>query len=665
MKRLLVLCFALLISLSCQAARKALVIGNAFYGVNYLTSPANDAKLISQTLTQLGFTVKEKIDIDYSTFDSELKSFAGSLSGGDEAFFYFSGIALQMDGENYLLPVGFNYKSVNDIRFFSIPLKRVLEEMSRANYAMLFVDGSRDNNYVTVSGGQIGLAETTTVPPNAILQFSTAPGVWLESDLLPISKYAQTLNSQLRVSAQNMAKISSTTTEEVSKLTAETQIPWTAGALPDYYYINNNIITDDDSQMMNSVVAENLTYKEMDVKLELPTNPGLVNSSTPQIYTGDDAHKLYKTSKFGNIIDVCSASEFIMTKFKDSSESSQFASWNLVRLNLAMFGAEAYYKKMMTYYKGSWEHDSGLGTKQADITQIGAGAGLQNPDFIRLFATMNKYEYSNPIVNPIWGDELADYYNYTFSFAKRVRANRQSLQLGADYLYNPDDYPEGFIFQPPPFTQAYSFDSWDFDYFPTWKLNTYLYTTDVYTDAYESLHLAGVAPKDRPLLFTRKDGVLFGLSFNMEERNGRHSNAQDYQRYQFSVLLHKNFGKAVGFDFNFDYNDYLMLDDDSHYKNNQFRGTMRLTLVDAGPFALSTALDYVNHGDLPTGLDDDEETPERTQGINGAAFLVFDVSKRLIITGMGQINMDWFPNDTLFKLEQTEFFFGGTLGLRL
>ncbi|HOH79599.1 MAG TPA: caspase family protein [Candidatus Cloacimonadota bacterium] len=665
MKRLLVLYFALLISLSCQAGRKALVIGNAIYNVNLLSSPAKDAELVAETLTQLGFTVKHVADIDYNTFDAELKNFTGSLSGGDEAFFYFGGIALQLEGENYLLPTGFNYKSANDIRFFSIPLKRVLEDMSKANYAMLFVDGSRENSFSTLAGGQIGLAEPAAVPPNAILQFSTAPNVWLESDLLPTSKYAQSLVNQLRISAQNMEKICSATSETVARLTAEAQIPWTVGSLPNYYYINNNIINDGGSGLDDSIVADNMTFKEMDLQPGIVTSTGLESSPAPVIYTGDDAHKLYKTSKFGNIIDVFSASEFIMTQSKDSNDLSQFASWNMVRLNLAMFGAEAYYKKMLVWYKGAGTQGSGLGVKQTDITQMGAGAGLQNPDFIRLFATMNKYEYSDPNVNPLWGEDLADYYNYSFSFAKRVRANRQSLQLGADFLYNPEGYPEAFLFQTSPFPQAYSFDDWDFAHYPSWKLSSYLYTTDVYTDAHESLHLAGVAPKDRPLLFTRQDGVLFGLTFNMEERSGQSYSMEDYQRYQFSVLLHKNFGKAVGFDFNFDYNDSLMLDTDEHYKNNQFRGTMRLTLVDAGPLALSTAIDYVNRGQLSSGTDPDEATPERMQGINGAAFLILDISKRLIISGMGQINMNWFPSDTLFKLEQTEFFFGGTVGLRL
>lgn len=665
MKRLLVLYFALLISLSCQAGRKALVIGNAIYNVNLLSSPAKDAELVAETLTQLGFTVKHVADVDYNTFDAELKNFTGSLSGGDEAFFYFGGIALQLEGENYLLPTGFNYKSANDIRFFSIPLKRVLEDMSKANYAMLFVDGSRENSFSTLAGGQIGLAEPAAVPPNAILQFSTAPNVWLESDLLPTSKYAQSLVNQLRISAQNMEKICSATSETVARLTAEAQIPWTVGSLPNYYYINNNIINDGGSGLDDSIVADNLTFKEMDLQPGIVTSTGLESSPAPVIYTGDDAHNLYKTSKFGNIIDVFSASEFIMTQSKDSNDLSQFASWNMVRLNLAMFGAEAYYKKMLVWYKGAGTQGSGLGVKQTDITQMGAGAGLQNPDFIRLFATMNKYEYSDPNVNPLWEEDLADYYNYSFSFAKRVRANRQSLQLGADFLYNPEGYPEAFLFQTSPFPQAYSFDDWDFAHYPSWKLSSYLYTTDVYTDAHESLHLAGVAPKDRPLLFTRQDGVLFGLTFNMEERSGQSYSMEDYQRYQFSVLLHKNFGKAVGFDFNFDYNDSLMLDTDEHYKNNQFRGTMRLTLVDAGPLALSTAIDYVNRGQLSSGTDPDEVTPERVQGINGAAFLILDISKRLIISGMGQINMNWFPSDTLFKLEQTEFFFGGTVGLRL
>jgi hypothetical protein len=170
--------------------------------------------------------------------------------------------------------------------------------------------------------------------------------------------------------------------------------------------------------------------------------------------------------------------------------------------------------------------------------------------------------------------------------------------------------------------------------------------------------MAGVAPKDRPLLFTRKDGVLFGLNFNMEERSGHDSSYMDYQRYKFSILLHKNFGKAVGFDFNFDYNDLLDLENDEHYSSNFFRGTMRLTLVDAGPLAISTAIDYVNHGDL-ADADDPRITQPTVTGISRRV-LILVFQKRLSFPRWTNQH-GLVPSDTHFKLEQRILLWRGTL----
>jgi len=665
MKRLLVLCFTLMISICLQAARKALVIGNYTYGINYLASPGNDARLMTQTLSELGFDVTEKLDIDYDTFQSHLSAFTDSLGTADEAFFYFGGIALQMEGENYLLPVGFNYKSTNDIKYFSIPLRTVLDSLATAGTSMAFVDGGRDNTYILVSSGQIGLAEVTELPANQILQFSTAPGQWLESDLLPISNYAQALNTQLRMPARSMNLICSATADTISQMTSGTQQPWTAGSLPDYYYINTRAVDSPLAEAFKLDQHGNITFLDQPKGSGASIAPNGEPCPTAQIYYGDDAPMLHKSRMFWSIIDVCSASEFIMSRRLDSFSTAHLASWNLLRLNLAMFGAEVYYKKLRAYYYAPDEFSAGDHNTESDITQLGAGAGLQNPDRLRLFATFNTYKYRHLV--PDWNTEevISNYHNYSLSFAKRVRSNQQSLQIGAEYLHNSAGYPSQFMFRNVPL-QPYSFDEQEYRYFPRWKARAYLYATDITTLAHESLHLAGVAPVDRPLLYARKDGVLLGISFDMEERSLETSSPSDYQAYKFSALLHKNFGRAVGFDFDFDYHDWQDLSDNGQQSYTQFRASMRLMLADVGPLGLSTAIDYVNSGYLsPDVLSQDDPQYDRHQGINGAAFLMIDIAKRLILSGVGQINTDWYPSDSFFKVEARDFFFGGTLGLRL
>jgi len=57
MKQYMIVILLLLCSISLSAARKALVIGNANYADAPLRNPVNDANLVSEKLTQLGFAV--------------------------------------------------------------------------------------------------------------------------------------------------------------------------------------------------------------------------------------------------------------------------------------------------------------------------------------------------------------------------------------------------------------------------------------------------------------------------------------------------------------------------------------------------------------------------------------------------------------------------------
>src|SRR3954464_1111467 len=89
--------------------RLALVIGQSAVGsVPALPNPANDARAVTQLLTDSGFEVVSAADLSQSQMREKISEFAGTVAakGADTvALVFYAGHGLQIDGENYLVPV--------------------------------------------------------------------------------------------------------------------------------------------------------------------------------------------------------------------------------------------------------------------------------------------------------------------------------------------------------------------------------------------------------------------------------------------------------------------------------------------------------------------------------------------------------------------------------
>ncbi|HEV3286806.1 MAG TPA: caspase family protein, partial [Steroidobacteraceae bacterium] len=113
MRRLALLAVALLLPAGVLAAetRIALVVGNSAYASGPLLNPANDARLVAQALSQLGFEVIERRDADQNTMKRAIQEFGERLDkGGPQAvgLFYYAGHGVQLNGRNYLIPTKAN-----------------------------------------------------------------------------------------------------------------------------------------------------------------------------------------------------------------------------------------------------------------------------------------------------------------------------------------------------------------------------------------------------------------------------------------------------------------------------------------------------------------------------------------------------------------------------
>src|SRR5881275_2798951 len=99
---------ALLAGAAHAEQRIALVIGNGGYQAGALTTPANDAGLIAQTLQAAGFDVVGARDLDQDALRRSFRDFiqkAQASGPGTVAMIYLSGYGVQLAGENYFIAV--------------------------------------------------------------------------------------------------------------------------------------------------------------------------------------------------------------------------------------------------------------------------------------------------------------------------------------------------------------------------------------------------------------------------------------------------------------------------------------------------------------------------------------------------------------------------------
>ena len=133
--------------------RVALVIGQSAYrAVTPLPNPANDAKAIAQMLGDAGFDVTAASDLNQTDLRDTVSEFAGKIAakGPDTiALVFYAGHGLQIDGENYLVPVDVDPKREADIPLQAMRLNDVMNTLSAVPSKMRIVllDACRNNPF--------------------------------------------------------------------------------------------------------------------------------------------------------------------------------------------------------------------------------------------------------------------------------------------------------------------------------------------------------------------------------------------------------------------------------------------------------------------------------------------------------------------------------------
>ena len=163
--------------------RLALVIGNANYDIGALKNPENDARLIAETLFSLNFDTILATNLETrSSFLDKIYEYGDRRDEYNVGLVFYAGHAVQIGGDNYLLPTKENYNLERDIRNNGVNVSNIMEYIENRSdeVNILILDACRDNPYETqwsgtrsISGN--GLAEIPP-PTGSLIAFSTTAG---------------------------------------------------------------------------------------------------------------------------------------------------------------------------------------------------------------------------------------------------------------------------------------------------------------------------------------------------------------------------------------------------------------------------------------------------------------------------------------------------------
>lgn len=221
-------------------SRLALVIGQSAYkSVPVLPNPINDAKAVTQMLTESGFEVSTASDLSQSQIRDAVSEFAGKVAskGGDSiAVVYYAGHGVQIDGENFLLPVDIDPKRESDITIQGVRLNDVLNTLASAPSKMriLMLDACRNNPFPDISksaGGGLAIVDAKIGVPNTFLSFSTSPGAVAEDGRGDNSPYTTALIAAAKEANIPVEETFKRTRVSVNKATDGRQTPWDSSSL--------------------------------------------------------------------------------------------------------------------------------------------------------------------------------------------------------------------------------------------------------------------------------------------------------------------------------------------------------------------------------------------------------------------------------------------------
>jgi tetratricopeptide (TPR) repeat protein len=208
--------------------RRALIIGNGAYADTPLQNPVHDAQAMAETLRRVGFDITIVLNGNRSTIEQAVETFTRGVPRGTVGLFYFAGHGVQINGQNYLIPIGARLQRPVDVQYSAVAADWILRRMDETGMELkvFILDASRVNLFGRSWTRTLdqGLAPMEA-PIGSLIVYATEPGRIASDGSGPNSSFTAHLLQEIPIPGRSIEMVFKEVRRRVSAETGGKQIP--------------------------------------------------------------------------------------------------------------------------------------------------------------------------------------------------------------------------------------------------------------------------------------------------------------------------------------------------------------------------------------------------------------------------------------------------------
>jgi len=210
----------------------ALIIGNSAYPDAPLTNPVNDAEDVARVFSEMGFIVEKVLNADKEQMARAINSFKQKLQTANAAVFYFAGHGMQIDGENYLIPIGntaaTQITEESQVPYRAVNAGEILASMEQAkiNFSLIVLDACRNNPIKGSGRGRVPGLASINAPAGSLVMYATQAGKTADDGIgTRNSPFTTAFIQHIKTPGLDVNLLPSMVTKTVSETTGGKQMP--------------------------------------------------------------------------------------------------------------------------------------------------------------------------------------------------------------------------------------------------------------------------------------------------------------------------------------------------------------------------------------------------------------------------------------------------------
>ncbi len=234
MRWLLLSILLLFMNVASAESRYALLIANQNYPTpqkdlnifGALETPVQEMREFAKVLRDYNFEVTEIANANSDDMSVAINQFTSKLQPGDVGLFYYAGHGVQVDGNNYLIPVQKKFADAVEVKNGAYLAQSAIDKLSRSNarVKLVFLDSCRNQLLLKEKGrgfGDPGFAKMDA--KGIVISYGAALGKIAADNITYTSQLIKAIQAHAN---QPIEVVLSEAQELTAQATGDQQTPW-------------------------------------------------------------------------------------------------------------------------------------------------------------------------------------------------------------------------------------------------------------------------------------------------------------------------------------------------------------------------------------------------------------------------------------------------------